>query len=62
MYFWGGILLTVAFGMSAGGACDAWRYHDYVWAAVFAGFNVGSAVLYFVMVASWLYWVNPSGD
>lgn len=62
MYFWGGILLTVAFGMSAAGACDAWRFHDHGWAALFAGFNLGSAVLYFYMVAGWLRWINLTGD
>lgn len=61
-YFWGGILLCVAFGMSAVGACEAWRYQDFWWAAFFAAMNLGSAALYFVMVTGWLFWINPSGN
>lgn len=62
MYFHGGILLIVAFGMAVAGSYDAYLAKDYGWSWFFALMSGGAVCLYFYVVNSWLTWINPARD
>lgn len=62
VFFYGGLLLCLAFGINVAAIHDSFLAGDWAWFAFFAAAEATLAVLYFWNVRSWLRWSHRTGD
>lgn len=61
-YFWAGLLVIFAFGMTLAAIEESYTATDWVWFTVFVHFEVALTGIYFWIVSCWLAWVDRTGD
>lgn len=61
-FFYGGLLLCLAFGMSLAGIEESYRCGDLSWTWIFIAGAIGCVVLYFWNVWCWLQFPDPHED
>lgn len=61
-YFWAGILVIFAFGMTLAAINESYTSADWGWFVIFVQFEAGLTGIYFWIVWCWLAVVSRSGD
>src|SRR5438093_439777 len=61
-YFWAGVLVVFAFGMTLAAIDESWTRADWFWFTLFVHFEIALSCLYFWIVSCWLTSVDRTGD